>query len=64
MESDLKAALLAAYARLLGPLVRILLQNGISYPEFAETAKKVFVTEATNEAPTGDVDSLAARFRA
>ncbi|MCP5138779.1 MAG: hypothetical protein H6979_02840 [Chromatiales bacterium] len=61
MESDLKAALLAAYARLLGPLVRILLQNGISYPEFAETAKKVFVTEATNEAPAGDIDSLAAR---
>ncbi len=46
MEADLKAALLAAYARLLRPLVQILLRNGVSYSEFADTAKRVFVTTA------------------
>ncbi|MDQ1302706.1 MAG: hypothetical protein QG595_689 [Pseudomonadota bacterium] len=61
MASELKAALLAAYTRLLCPLVRILLRNGVSYPEFAETAKKVFVTVVANESPTGDAETLAAR---
>lgn len=61
MASELKAALLAAYTRLLGPLVRILLRNGVSFPEFAETAKKVFVTVVANESPTGDAETLAAR---
>lgn len=61
MESELKAALLAAYTRLLCPLVRILLRNGVSYPEFAEAAKKVFVTVVTNESPTGDAETVAAR---
>jgi hypothetical protein len=61
MASDLKVALLTAYARLLTPLVRILLRNGISYHEFSETAKKVFVTVVADEAPTGDRDTLAAR---
>lgn len=46
MEADLKAALLTAYARLLRPLVQILLRNGVSYTEFADTAKRVFVTTA------------------
>lgn len=46
MEVDLKAALLAAYARLLRPLVQILLRNGVSYDEFANTAKQVFVVTA------------------
>jgi len=49
MEADLKAALLAAYARLLRPLVQILLRNGVSYSEFAETAKRVFVNTAAKE---------------
>lgn len=61
MASELKAALLAAYTRLLGPLVRILLQNGVSYSEFADTAKKVFVTVAANESPTGDTEARASR---
>jgi hypothetical protein len=61
MASDLKAALLAAYARLLNPLVRILLRNGVSYPEFAETAKKVFVTAVANDEPNADRETLAAR---
>lgn len=49
MKSDLKAALLGAYARLLRPLVRILLRNGITYQEFSETAKRVFVTTVARD---------------
>jgi predicted XRE-type DNA-binding protein len=43
MESELKRGLLAAYRRLLQPLVRILLRNGIPYGEFAELAKEVYI---------------------
>jgi hypothetical protein len=44
MEAELKAALLTAYGRLLTPLVRILLREGVGYPQFADTTKNVFVT--------------------
>ncbi|MBL8202544.1 MAG: hypothetical protein JNK40_16390 [Chromatiales bacterium] len=53
MEADLKAALLTAYARLLRPLVQILLRNGVSYSEFADTAKRVFVTTAATRLGKG-----------
>ena len=53
MEADLKAALLTAYARLLRPLVQILLRNGVSYTEFADTAKRVFVTTAATKLKKG-----------
>ena len=43
MESELKHGLLAAYRRLLKPLVRILLRNGVPYGEFAEVAKDVYI---------------------
>jgi predicted XRE-type DNA-binding protein len=43
MESELKQGLLAAYRRLLRPLVRILLRNGVPYGEFAEVAKDVYI---------------------
>lgn len=43
---NVKQALLAAYRHLLTPLVRILLRNGISYLEFAEVARQVFVDVA------------------
>jgi hypothetical protein len=60
MEADLKAALLTAYARLLRPLVQILLRNGVSYSEFADTAKRVFVaTAATRLKKSGAVASVA-----
>lgn len=42
-EADLKLAILAAYKRLLRPLVRILIRNGVSYGEFGEIAKDVYV---------------------
>ena len=43
---NVKQALLAAYRHLLTPLVRILLRNGISYLEFAEVTREVFVNVA------------------
>lgn len=49
MEEDAKAALLAAYGRLLRPLVRILLRNRVSFAEFTGVAKQVFVTTALQQ---------------
>ena len=49
MEKDLKQGLLAAYRRLLKPLVRILIRNGVAYGEFAEVAKEVYIDVASND---------------
>ena len=62
MEADLKAALLTAYARLLRPLVQILLRNGVSYSEFADTAKRVFVTTAATRLIKSGSDVSAAQI--
>jgi hypothetical protein len=40
---DVKRGLLSAFRSLMTPLVRILLRNGISFREFAEVVKDVFV---------------------
>jgi hypothetical protein len=56
MEADLKAALLAAYGRLLTPLLRILMNEGVAYPEFADTVKRVFVELGKESAPADDPD--------
>lgn len=62
MEADLKAALLAAYARLLRPLVQILLRNGVSYTEFADTAKRVFVVTAAQGSSTSTANMPIAQL--
>jgi hypothetical protein len=62
MEADLKAALLTAYARLLRPLVQILLRNGVSYSEFADTAKRVFVATAARELASNNSEASTARI--
>jgi len=49
MESDLKQGLLAAYRRLMKPLVRILIRNGVAYGEFAEVAKEVYIDVASSD---------------
>jgi hypothetical protein len=49
MSDPVKKGLLAAYSTLLRPLVRILLKNGVTYAEFSEVAKTVFVTVAARE---------------
>lgn len=49
MSDSVKKGLLAAYSKLLRPLVRILLRNGVTYAEFSEVAKTVFVTISAQE---------------
>jgi hypothetical protein len=49
MESPTSKPLSAAVLRLLRPLVRLLLRNGVSYGAFADLAKWVFVDVASKE---------------
>lgn len=49
MNQNKKQGLLAAYRRLLKPLIRILLRNGVAYSEFSEIAKEVYVDVASRE---------------
>ena len=49
MGDSVKQALLAAFRVLMGPLVRILLRQGISYAEFSEVAKAVYVEVALKD---------------
>ncbi len=49
MSDSLKQTLLAAFRVLMSPLVRILLRHGISYAEFAEVAKAVYVETAIRD---------------
>ena len=49
MSKTLVQALSAATLRILRPLVRVLLRNGISYKTFADLAKWVYVDVATRD---------------
>jgi len=49
MSDSVKRGLLAAYSKLLRPLVRMLLRHGVTYAEFSEVVKTVFVTIAAQE---------------
>jgi len=49
MSESIKQTLLAAFRVLLGPLVRILLRQGISYAEFSEVTKAVYVEIALKD---------------
>lgn len=44
-----RRGLISAYRKIMGPLVRILLKNGVSYGEFAEVLKNVFVEVAERD---------------
>jgi hypothetical protein len=46
MSENFKATLLSAFKPLMRPLVRILVRNGVSYGEFAELLKSIFVDSA------------------
>lgn len=48
-ETEAKEALLAAYKRLLRPLVRLLLRNNIGFAEFSELSKELFVDVAIKD---------------
>ena len=49
MSDSVKKGLLATYSKLLRPLIRILLKHGVTYAEFSEVVKTVFVTIAAKE---------------
>ncbi len=49
MTDSVRLGLLAAYRRILQPLVRILIRSGISYGEVAELMKTVFVEVAARD---------------
>lgn len=49
MSDSVKTGLLAAYSKLLRPLIRILLRHGVTYAEFSEVVKTGFVTVAAQE---------------
>ena len=48
MSENFKSTLLAAFGRLMKPLVRILLRNGVAYGEFAEVVKRIYVDVSTS----------------
>lgn len=62
LETDLKLSILAAYKRLLRPLVRILLRNNVSFGEFSEIAKDVFVEVAAADFQLTDQNMLEGRI--
>ncbi len=49
MDESPKRGLLAAYGRLLRPLIRILIRNGVSFSEFADVAKHAYVEVAEKD---------------
>ena len=49
MTDSVRLGLLAAYRKLLQPLVRILIRSGISFGEVAEVLKTVFVEVAARD---------------
>lgn len=49
LPESTKDTLLNSFRQLLRPLIRIVLRNGVSYDEFAETIKVVFVEVATRD---------------
>ncbi len=49
MDESPKRGLLAAYGRLLRPLIRILIRNGVCFSEFAEVAKHAYVEVAEKD---------------
>nr|MDJ0929338.1 DUF6502 family protein [Gammaproteobacteria bacterium] len=59
MADNLKDTILNAFRQLLRPLVRILLRNGVSFNEFEETTKMVFVEVARRDF-LDNQDSLSA----
>jgi len=49
MQNSVKAGLLSAFRVMLRPLVRILLRHGISFAEFVDIVKAVYVEIAVTE---------------
>lgn len=62
MSTEINKALAAAILRLLRPLIRILLRNGVTYGAFADLAKWVFVDVAGKEFPLPGRKQTASRI--
>ena len=64
MTESSKRGLLAAYRRLLRPLIRILIRNGVVFEEFQEVARRAYVDVALNytdiEGQQNDLEKIAA----
>lgn len=48
-QQDVKSGLLAAFRRILRPLIRILIRNDVSFGEFSEVVKTVYVETAARD---------------
>ena len=48
-SANLRSGLLSAFGKLLKPLIRILIRHGISYAEFGEVVKTVYVETASRD---------------
>jgi len=64
MDESPKRGLLAAYARLLGPLIRILIRNGVSFGEFSEVARQAYVEVASRDFKVGESNTSNTRVAA
>ena len=62
MSENFKATLLSAFKPLMRPLVRILVRNGVSYGEFAEILKSVFVEAAQDVLQVPDSKQSVSRI--
>jgi Family of unknown function (DUF6502) len=62
MSENFKKPLLAACRHLLHPLVRILLRHGVSYGEFADSARGAYIDIAQNELVPPDRPQTEARI--
>ena len=49
VRSEFTDVLYAAIARLLEPLVRLLIRNGVSFPVFSEIARRAYVNVARRD---------------
>lgn len=62
MSENFKATLLATFKPLMRPLVRILVRNGVSFGEFGEVIKAVFVDAAQDVLQLPDSKNSVARI--
>ena len=53
MSENFKSTLLMAFSKLMRPLVRILLRNGVAYGEFTEVVKRVYVDVSASSIRAG-----------
>jgi Family of unknown function (DUF6502) len=58
---NIKHSLLEAYRRIFRPLVRVLLRNGVSFSDFSDASREVFIEECIKDSWRRGGDSSVAR---